>query len=89
MSNGKIVIDHKELESLADELTSVGRQMVSIGKRIEKIASNKDAKSVKVTKKSHPELFDKKFIKSIKDARKEFEKGESADYFEFRKTLDL
>jgi hypothetical protein len=89
MVNGKIVIGIDTAESLANELTRLGRVMISVGKKIGKLTPTSKVRKIKVSRKTDPEMFTKKFVKAVKEARCEIEQGKTIDYFEFRKTLDL
>lgn len=76
-------------ESLANELTRLGRTMISVGKKIGKLTPTSKVRKIKVSKKTDPEMFTKKFAKVVREARSEIKQGKTTDYFEFRKTLDL
>lgn len=89
MSDGKVVVDYENISSLANDLASLGRQMVSVSKKLLRMTDSQKVKEAKVTLKTDPEMFSDEFIASVKKARKEFKEGKAIDYFEFRKTLDL
>ena len=89
MVNGQTTIDINSANHLASELANIGRAMLNLSQKIEKLTIKSKVKEVRVTPKTDPEMFTKEFIAAVKKARREIEEGKTVDYLEFRKTLDL
>jgi len=72
--------------SLGEELFRIAKALTKVSQKLQEISS---IQTVKVTPKTDPEMFSDEFLKTIRQSRREFEKGSFDDYLTFRKTLDL
>lgn len=89
MANGQSIININSADNLASELAYIGKAMLNLSKKIEKLNRLKKVKEVKVTPETDPEMFTQEFINAVRKSRQDIAKGKVYDYFEIRKTLDL
>lgn len=89
MANGQSIININSADNLASELANIGKAMLNLSKKIEKLNRQKKIKEVKVTPETDPEMFTQEFINAVKKSRQDIAKGKIHDYFGIRKTLDL
>jgi hypothetical protein len=89
MTNSQVLIDSTSISPLATELARIGQSLVKLSKKFQKLAASQTVPAVKVNSKTDPEMFTKEFIKTVRQSRRDFKKGNFTNYSDFRKTLNL
>lgn len=89
MSNSHIIIDSTSLAPLATELAQIGQSLVKLSKKFKRLTISQAVPVVKVSPKNDPEMFTEEFIKTVRQSRRDFEKGDFLNYSKFRESLDL
>lgn len=74
------------LASLGAELSRIGKALITVSLKMQKLTG---PKSVRVTKKTDPEMFTKEFRQTVRKSREDIKKGRVFLYSEFRKQLGL
>lgn len=72
------------LASLGEELFRIAQALARVSVKLQEYAR---VKTVKVTKKTDPDMFTEEFIKTVKKSREDIEKGRVVEYNQFRNSL--
>lgn len=83
------MISNSYLASLGEELAHVAKLLTRVSQKLQHVSTSPTVPTVRVSKKTDPDMFTPEFLKAVRQSRKDYKEGRYTDYQTFRKSLNL